>query len=158
MALLATGGKFLKDLEKSGALAAYVPLEGGFEGRYQRRLRSFGYQSLRITARGLGDPAIYLKGVHGVRPPHLGKKTIGKDAAVGPVYFIPPILSYQLASLPPKAKGVVVWILEGQILSKQELAYFTDLPQQDSRIKIVIEMGGSPYFSWKPLNALLTAA
>ena len=158
MALLMTGGKFAKDLEKSGALAIYMPLEGGFEGRYQRRLRSFGYQSIQLTARGLGDPAMYLTGVHGVRPAHLGKKTIGNDAAVGSVQFIPPILSYRLSSLPPKAKGILLWLIEGQILSSQELAYFIALPQQDPRIKVVIEMGGARSVTWKPLQALLSAA
>lgn len=73
MPLLTTGKSFIRDLEKSGALAVYAPLEGGFEGRYQRRLRAYGYTSLSITARGLGDLGAYLKGVHGVRPAHLGK-------------------------------------------------------------------------------------
>jgi NAD(P)H-quinone oxidoreductase subunit N len=158
MALLATGGKFLRDLEKSGTLAVYAPLEGGFEGRFQRRLRSFGYQSISLSARGLGDPATYLMEVHGVRPPHLGKKTIGRDAAVGSVYFVPPILAYRLSSLPPKSKGVVLWIIEGQVLSPEELAYFVALPQQDRRIKVVMEMGGHHFFRWQPLSTVLQAA
>jgi NAD(P)H-quinone oxidoreductase subunit N len=158
MALLITGGKFSRDLEKSGALAVYVPLEGGFEGRYQRRLRSFGYESVHLSARSLGDPAMYLTGVHGVRPAHLGKKTIGNEAAVGSVHYIPPILSYRLGTLPPKSKGVLLWLIEGHILSSQELAYFVNLPQQDPRIKVVIEMGGDRAFSWKPLSQLLAAA
>ncbi len=72
MALFTTGKSFIRDLEKSGALGLYVPLEGGFEGRYQRRLRAAGYLTVHITARGLGDLGAYLMGVHGVRPPHLG--------------------------------------------------------------------------------------
>ena len=85
MPLLITGKSFIRDLEKAGALGVYVPLEGGIEGRYQRRVRSAGYQTINLTARGLGDLAAYLTTVHGVRPPHLGKKTIGQDAAVGQV-------------------------------------------------------------------------
>ena len=37
MALLTTGKGFIRDLEKSGALGIFTPLEGGSEGRYQRR-------------------------------------------------------------------------------------------------------------------------
>ena len=43
MALITTGNSFIRDLEQSGALALYVPLEGGFEGRYRRRLRAAGF-------------------------------------------------------------------------------------------------------------------
>ncbi len=74
MGLITTGKDVIRDLEKSGSLALYVPLEGGFEGRYLRRLRAAGYGAYTISARGLGDLAMYLTGVHGVRPPHLGKK------------------------------------------------------------------------------------
>ena len=74
MALLTTGKPFIRDLEQYGALGVYAPLEGGYEGRYQRRLRATGYNVLHITARGLGDLSAYLTGIHGVRPPHLGKK------------------------------------------------------------------------------------
>ncbi len=105
MALFTTGKSFIRDLEKLGALGLYVPLEGGFEGRYQRRLRAAGYLTVHITARGPGDLGAYLMGVHGVRPPHLGQKNIGQDAAVGSVYYVPPIASYQLETLPPKSKG-----------------------------------------------------
>jgi NAD(P)H-quinone oxidoreductase subunit N len=111
MALFTTGKSFIRALEKSGALGVYVPLEGGFEGRYQRRLRSVGYTTINLTARGLGDLAAYLTDVHGVRPAHLGKKNIGQDAAVGPVYYVPPIASYELTTLPAKSKGLVLWII-----------------------------------------------
>ena len=158
MALITTGKSFIRALEKSGALGLYVPLEGGAEGRYQRRLRAYGYQTLNITARGLGDPAAYLTKVHGVRPPHLGKKTIGQDAAVGDIYYVPPIASYELTSLPAKAKGLVLWIMEGQILSRQEIEYLIALPQNEPRIKVVLELGGDRYFNWKPLADTLIAA
>ncbi len=153
--LITTGAPFKKALETAGALAVYAPLEGGYEGRFLRRLRTAGYRAVTVTARGLGDLDRYLNGVHGVRPPHLGKKNIGQEAAVGPVYFVPPILSCQLGELDAKAKGVVLWIIEGQVLSTQELTYLNTLPQRDSRIKIVVEMGGARAFSWKPLSALL---
>ncbi|MGB7440511.1 MAG: NAD(P)H-quinone oxidoreductase subunit N [Coleofasciculaceae cyanobacterium] len=150
MALIITGKSFLRDLEKSGSLALYMPLEGGFEGRYQRRVRAAGYASLSITAKGLGDLAAYLTGVHGVRPPHLGKKDIR-------VYYLPPVVTYQLEHLPPKSKGLVLWIMEGNILSSQEVEYLTTLPQQEPRVKVAVEMGGDRYFRWTPLQDALPA-
>ena len=158
MALITTGKSFIRALEKAGALGLYIPLEGGAEGRYQRRLRANGYHTLNITARGLGDPAAYLTGIHGVRPPHLGKKTIGQDAAVGDIYYVPPIASYELESLPANSKGLVLWIIEGQILSRQEKEYLINLPKNEPRIKVVLEMGGDRYVNWKPLVDTLAAA
>lgn len=158
MALIATGNQLLRDLEKSGALGVYVPLEGGFEGRYQRRLRGAGYTALNITARGLGDVAMYLTGVHGVRPPHLGKKSLGSGAAVGYVYYVPPIVNTQLEQLPPKSKGLLLWIIEGHILSSQEVEYLASLPQMEPRLKVVVEMGGDRFFRWMPLKDTLAAA
>ena len=148
----------IKDLEKSGSLALYAPLEGGFEGRYQRRLRAAGYVSHNITARGLGDLAMYLTGVHGVRPPHLGKKSLGNGAAVGYVYYVPPVLNYRLEQLPADAKGLVLWIIEGQILSRQEIEYLTVLPTIEPRVKLVVEMGGDRYVRWTPLQDALVPA
>jgi NAD(P)H-quinone oxidoreductase subunit N len=158
MALLTTGKGFVRALEKSGALGVYAPLEGGYEGRYQRRLRTNGYDSFSLTARGLGDVGAYLMGIHGVRPPHLGKKNIGQDAAVGPRYFIPPIAAYQLESLSPKSKGLVLWILEGYVFSQAELEYLVNLPQQEPRIKVIVELGGERYFRWQPLEEVIQAA
>lgn len=158
MALLATGKTFIQDLERSGAIAVRVPLEGGFEGRYQRRLRAAGYESMNMTARGLGDLAAYLTGVHGVRPPHLGKKTIGQQAAVGYTYYVPPILSYRLESLSAKSKGLVLWMIEGHILSQQELTYLINLPKIEPRVRVVLEVGGSREFAWEPLSTLVQSA
>jgi NAD(P)H-quinone oxidoreductase subunit N len=158
MALITTGGQLIRDLEKNGALGLYVPLEGGFEGRYQRRIRAAGYTTYNLSARGLGDLAAYLTGVHGVRPPHLGKKSLSTGAAVGYVYYLPPILNTQLDHLPPKAKGLVLWIIEGHILSRQEIEYLTALPQIEPRVKIAVEMGGERFFRWKPLKDTLAAA
>lgn len=155
MPLITTGKSFIRNLEETKALAVHAPLEGGFEGRYQRRLRTNGYITLSITARGLGDIGAYLMGIHGVRPPHLGKKNIAQDAAVGPVYYVPGIVSNQLASLPPKSKGIVLWILEGYVLSRTEIQYLIDLTNIEPRLKIVVEMGGDRYFRWQSLSELL---
>jgi NAD(P)H-quinone oxidoreductase subunit N len=144
--LITTGKPFIRDLEQAGALGVYMPLEGGYEGRYQRRLRATGYESMRISARGLGDLATYLTGVHGVRPAHLGKKDIR-------TYFIPPMLDTYLDRLHPTSKGLVLWIVDGQVLSNQELAYLAELPTIEPRVKVVIELGGDRQFSWKPLQA-----
>ena len=158
MPLITTGKLFIRALEKAGALGLYMPLEGGSEGRYQRRLRAYGYHTINITARGLGDLAAYLTRVHGVRPPHLGKKTIGQDAAVGDIYYVPPIATYELNSLPAEAKGLALWIMEGTILSRQEIQYLIDLTQSEPKIKVILEMGGDRYVNWKPLADTLTAA
>ncbi|MEM8804724.1 MAG: NAD(P)H-quinone oxidoreductase subunit N [Cyanobacteria bacterium P01_G01_bin.38] len=152
--LLIAGNKFVRDLEVEGALAVRVPLEGGFEGRYQRRVRALGYESLHLSARGLGDLAAYLTDVHGVRPPHLGKKNVGQ-AAVGECYFIPPVVAYRLEQLPPKSKGMVLWVIEGHVLSNQELAYLADLVASEPRLKIVVEVGGDREFTWMPLSQIV---
>lgn len=158
MALITTGKQFIRNLETTGALGLYVPLEGGYEGRYQRRLRAAGYEMLHITARGLGDLSAYLMGVHGVRPPHLGKKTTQREGAVGYRYYLPPMAKHQLEHLPPNSKGLVIWLLEGVILSQQELQFLIALPSMEPRIKVVVEMGGGRSFTWKPLTEFLVAA
>lgn len=158
MPLITTGKSFIRALEKAGALGLYMPLEGGAEGRYQRRLRAYGYNTINITARGLGDLAAYLTSVHGVRPAHLGKKTIGREACVGDVYYLPPIATYELNSLPANAKGLAIWIIEGHVLSRQEIQYLVDLTKQEPKLKIVLEMGGDRYVNWKPLAETLAAA
>ena len=156
MALITTGNQLIRDLEKSGALGLYVPPEGGYEGRYRRRLRAAGYISLYISARGLGDVAAYLTRVHGVRPPHLGKKNIGREAAVGDVYFAPPLVTYQLEQLPPQSKGLVLWMVEGHILSNQEVEYLATLPSLEPRVKVVLERGSDRVFRWMPLKDTLS--
>jgi NAD(P)H-quinone oxidoreductase subunit N len=70
---------------------------------------------------------------------------------VGYTYFIPPILTYRLDALSPKAKGMVLWLIEGHILSRQEIAYLVKLPTLEPRVSVVVEMGGERYFSWEPL-------
>ncbi len=156
MALITTGNKLIRDLEKSGALGVYVPLEGGFEGRYRRRLRAAGYNTVNMSARGLGDLSAYLTGIHGVRPPHLGKKDVGQGAAVGYVYYVPPIVNSQLEQMPPKSKGLVLWIIDGHILSNQEVEFLANLPVSEPRVKVVVERGGERYFRYVPLKETLS--
>lgn len=151
MSLLTTGKPFIRELEKSGALGVYAPLEGGFEGRYERRLRAAGYETLRMVARGLGDVAMYLTGVHGVRPPHLGKKDIR-------AFYVPPIVNYHLEQLPPHSKGLVLWLVDGSVLSSQEREYLATLPSLEPKVKVVVELGGDRVFRWKPLTDIVVSA
>ncbi len=148
MPLLTTGKPFIRDLEQAGALGVYAPLEGGYEGRYQRRLRATGYESMHISARGLGDLSAYLTAIHGKRPAHLGKKEIR-------TYFIPPMLDTYLDRLLPTSKGLVLWAIDGSVLSRQELAYLVELPQIEPKVKVVIELGGDRKFSWVRLDSLI---
>jgi NAD(P)H-quinone oxidoreductase subunit N len=145
--LITTGKPFIRNLEQAGALGVYAPLEGGYEGRYQRRLRATGYESMRISARGLGDLSAYLTGVHGVRPAHVGKKEIR-------TYYIPPILDTYLDRLLPTTKGLVLWIVDGQVLSRQELTYLVELPKIEPRVKVIVELGGDRQFSWVQLDSI----
>ncbi|AFY74920.1 NADH-quinone oxidoreductase cyanobacterial subunit N [Synechococcus sp. PCC 7502] len=149
MALIA-GNKIVNDLEAAGALAMYVPPEGGYEGRYQRRVRNAGYDILSITARGLGDVSSFLTGVHGVRPSHLGKKAIV-------TYFLPPKIQYRLASLPPNSKGLVVWLGEGKFLTRQELEVISQIPAKFKNVKVVIELGSAREVIWSPLVQAIAA-
>jgi NAD(P)H-quinone oxidoreductase subunit N len=157
MTLLVSGKRFIRDLEKEGALGLYVPPEGGFEGRYLRRLRAFGYVVLPISAPGLGDLASYFTQVHGVRPAHLGKSTSGSTDWGIQVQFLPPILNYRLENLPPKSKGLALWLIDGKRLDLQELAYLSALPSQETQVKVLIELGGDRQFSWKPLKDCIHA-
>ncbi len=150
MPFLIAGNQFVHDLEKLGALGLYVPPEGGFEGRYQRRLRAAGYPTLHLSAPGLGDLPSYLMGVHGIRPAHLGKSDLR-------TYFIPPTVQYHLAHLPPKAKGLALWLIDGKKLSRQEIEFLCLLPSLEPRVKVAIELGGDRAFRWLPLPDTLAA-
>jgi NAD(P)H-quinone oxidoreductase subunit N len=148
---LIAGNGIVTDLEKAGALAIFVPPEGGYEGRYLRRIRNCGYDVLHMSARGLGDVSSYLTQVHGVRPSHLGKTDIR-------TYFLPPQIQIRLASLPPKSKGLLVWMMEGKYLSRQELQVLVQISQADSRVKIVIEVGSNRQIRWLPLAEMAATA
>ena len=151
MPLLLSGKKFRADLESFGCLAIHIPLEGGSETRLLRRLRAAGYKTQITSARGLGDPVVFLTQLHGVRPPHLGHQNVGRNGALGEVQQVIP----QLNELLVEDKPLVLWLLEGQVLSKSELLAVNNLCQKEPRIKIVIEMGGARSIKWQPLNEFI---
>ncbi len=155
MALIAFN-KFTSDLEKAGALGVRMPLEGGHEGRYRRRVRSAGYECVHMSVRGLGDLSAFLLDVHGVRPPHLGKKNLD-DSATGDRYYLPPIVSYRLQAMSAKSKGLLLWLIEGHILSEQEIEFLVTLPTLEPRVKVVLEIGGERQMSWFPLKQAIAA-
>ena len=153
MPFLLSGRGFRQDLEKAGALALFVPLEGGAETRLLRRMRAAGYQAQMTSARGLGDPEAYLLQLHGVRPPHLGHQSVGRGAAVGEVQRVMP----QLGSLLEGTKPILLWFIEGQVLSSAELASLLALCRKEPRLKMVVEIGGSRSLRWQPLEQLVAA-
>ena len=132
-------------------MAVYAPLEGGAETRLLRRLRGSGYRTQITSARGLGDPEVFLFQKHGIRPPHLGHQSVGRGAAVGEVQEVMP----QLGELLLGDKPVVLWLLEGQVLSRSELLSLCDLCRREPRLKVVVEMGGARSLRWQPLSQLL---
>ena len=136
MPLLLTGRAFRAQLEREGALAVYAPLEGGAETRLLRRLRAAGYRTHLTSARGIGDPEAYLLGLHGVRPPHLGHQSVGRGAAVGEVHQVMPLLGADLEGTAP----ILLWLLEGQVLSAAELSSLLALTRREPRLKVVVEM------------------
>ena len=153
MPLLLTGRGFRQDLERSGALALFAPLEGGAETRLLRRLRAAGYRAQISSARGLGDPEAFLLQLHGVRPPHLGHQSVGRGAAVGEVQRVMPLLGPWLEGTDP----LVLWLLEGQVLSSAELAALCRLCRREPRLRLVVEMGGARALRWQPLEQLAVA-
>ena len=90
MPLLLTGNKFHNDLCKNKCLAMFAPLEGGYETRLLRRMRAKGFKTYITSARGLGDPEVFLLKLHGIRPPHLGHQSIGRNGALGEVQRVIP--------------------------------------------------------------------
>ena len=150
MPLLLSGRTFRRDLERSKALALYAPLEGGAETRLLRRMRACGYHTELSSVRGLGDPEVFLLGLHGIRPPHLGHQRVGKEAAVGEVQMVMPQLGPALSGPNP----VLIWLLEGQVLSAAERSSLLALCEREPRLHFVLEMGGSRNLRWHPLADL----
>jgi NAD(P)H-quinone oxidoreductase subunit N len=130
MPLLLSGRGFRQELERAGAL---------------------GYRAQICSARGLGDPEAYLLQLHGVRPPHLGHQSVGRGAAVGEVQRVMP----QLGALLDGDAPMVLWLLEGQVLSSAERASLVNLSQREPRLKLVVEMGGARALRWQPLAELV---
>ncbi len=153
MPLLLSGKKFRSDLEAFGCLAIHTPLEGGSETRLLRRLRAAGYRTQISSVRGLGDPEVFLCQLHGIRPPHLGHQSVGRNGALGEVQQVMPQLNELLASNAP----VILWLIEGEVLSRSELIALCDLCKREPRLKIVVEMGGSRSLRWEPMRQLLKA-
>ena len=151
MPLLLSGRGFRRELESAGVMAVYAPLEGGAETRLLRRLRGSGYRTQITSARRLGDPEVFLFQKHGIRPPPLGHQSVGRGAAVGEVQEVMP----QLGELLLGDKPVVLWLLEGQVLSRSELLSLCDLCRREPRLKVVVEMGGARSLRWQPLSQLL---
>ena len=77
MPLVLSGRGFRRDLEACGCLAMFVPLEGGTETRLLRRLRAAGYRTQLSSARGLGDPEVFLFQIHGIRRSE--ERRVGKE-------------------------------------------------------------------------------
>tara|TARA_Y100001968_G_scaffold52357_1_gene43287 strand:- start:210 stop:677 length:468 start_codon:yes stop_codon:yes gene_type:complete len=151
MPLLLSGQKFRRDLEASGCLAIFAPLEGGAETRLLRRLRASGYRTQITSVRGLGDPEVFLLQLHGIRPPHLGHQNIGRNGALGEVQQVIP----QINELLSENSSVVLWLIEGQVLSQSELLTLDNICKREPRIKIVIEMGGSRNLKWQSITDLI---
>lgn len=141
-------GKWYDDVEEHGAMAMYMPLEGGPEGRYVLKLKREGYHILNLTARGLGDPEAYLMKVHGVRPAHFGKEPIA-------TFYMPPEIDYRLSLLPPDSKGLVLWLTDGKVLSRAELQYLILIPVLRPNVRVVVEMGGARQVEWYPLKEIV---
>ena len=151
MPLLLSGQAFRRDLEAAGCIAIRVPLEGGAETRLLRRLRSSGYKTQLLSARGLGDPEVFLFELHGIRPPHLGHQSVGRNGALGEVQQVMPLLG----ELFSEEKPVALWLLEGQVLSKSELLAIHDICQREARLKVIVEVGGARSLQWQPMNQYL---
>ncbi len=101
MPLLLSGKGFRRELETAGCMAIKVPLEGGAETRLLRRLRAGGYRTKIVSARGLGDPEVFLMQLHGIRPPHLGHQNVGRNGALGEVQQVIPQLNELLIDNEP---------------------------------------------------------
>ena len=151
MPILLTGERFCRDLEQSGCIALHAPLEGGSETRLLRRMRARGYKTKLSSARGLGDPEVFLMQSHGIRPPHLGHQSVGRNGAVGEIQQVVP----QLGDLFIGNQPVLLWLLEGYVLSNSELLAILSLCKRESRLKIVVEVGGSRSLRWQSMENFL---
>ena len=149
MPLLLTGKKFFNDLQRNKCLAMFAPLEGGYETRLLRRMRAKGYKTFITSARGLGDPEVFLLKLHGIRPPHLGHQSVGRNGALGEVQQVIPQASELFND---NDKNKLLWLLEGQVLSQNELESLINLCTDDNKLQIVVEMGGARKLKWESLN------
>ena len=58
----------------------------------------------------------------------------------------------QLGPLLDGNAPVLLWLLEGQVLSGAERGSLVALCQREPRLKIVVEMGGARALRWQPLR------
>jgi NAD(P)H-quinone oxidoreductase subunit N len=56
------------------------------------------------------------------------------------------------------SQPLVLWLLEGQVLSRSELSALCRLTQREPRLRLVVEMGGARALRWQPLDQLVAAA
>ena len=136
MPLLLTGKKFHNDLKQNYCLAMFAPLEGGYETRLLRRMRAKGYKTYITSARGLGDPEVFLLKLHGIRPPHLGHQSVGRNGALGEVQQVIPQASELFNE---NDKNKLLWLLEGQVLSQSELESLITICNEENKLHIVHE-------------------
>ncbi|MEO1131955.1 MAG: NAD(P)H-quinone oxidoreductase subunit N, partial [Cyanobacteria bacterium J06639_1] len=86
----------------------------------------------------------YLTRTHGVRPAHVGKSERR-------TYYFPPLIDQYAKTLPPDAKGLVFWLIEGHVFSQSELTYLTRLAASDARVRFVVEVESDRKLRWRPL-------
>ena len=69
---------------------------------------------------------------------------------MGEVQRVMPQLGHLLEGTSP----IVLWLLEGQVLSQAELQSLLALCRREPRLKLVVEMGGARALRWQPLEQL----
>jgi NAD(P)H-quinone oxidoreductase subunit N len=63
----------------------------------------------------------------------------------------------QLGALLEGTQPILLWLLEGQVLSSAELESLVALCRREPRLKMVVEMGGARALRWQPLEQLVAA-
>ena len=63
----------------------------------------------------------------------------------------------QLGHLFDSNAPVLLWLLEGQVLSKAERTSLLELTRREPRLKLVVELGGARALRWQPLQQLIAA-
>lgn len=64
-----------------------------------------------------------------------------------------PLLGAELEGQAP----ILLWLLEGQVLSQAELSSLVGLTRREPRFRVVVEMGGARELRWQPLASYLAA-
>jgi NAD(P)H-quinone oxidoreductase subunit N len=58
----------------------------------------------------------------------------------------------QLGALLEGTAPILLWLIEGQVLSAAERAALIGLTRREPRLRIVVEMGGARALRWLPLE------